>query len=124
MSVRVIGAGIGAQHIGGNPDHYEWRVSYQLVGRISRRRNPPRNTNVICAILRLMSNYRRAFVPGGCWFFTVKLLERHQTLLVDRIATWREAFARLAKAMPSLSTHSSCCPIICVRLFPEDGGRR
>ena len=23
-----------------------------------------------------MSNYRRAFVPGGCWFFTVNLLER------------------------------------------------
>ena len=32
MSVRVIGAGIGAQHIGGNPDHYEWRVSYELDG--------------------------------------------------------------------------------------------
>jgi hypothetical protein len=26
-----------------------------------------------------MPNYRRAFVPGGCWFFTVNLLERRQT---------------------------------------------
>jgi putative transposase len=33
-----------------------------------------------------MSNYRRAFVPGGCWFFTVNLLERRKTLLVDNIA--------------------------------------
>ena len=40
-----------------------------------------------------MSNYRRAFVPGGCWFFTVNLLERPQTLLVDHIATLREAVA-------------------------------
>jgi putative transposase len=40
-----------------------------------------------------MSNYRRAFVPGGCWFFTVNLLERRQTLLVDHIAILREAVA-------------------------------
>jgi putative transposase len=33
-----------------------------------------------------MSNYRRAFVPGRCWFFTVNLLERRRTLLVDHIA--------------------------------------
>ena len=38
-----------------------------------------------------MPNYRRAFVPGGCWFFTVNLLERRKTLLVDHIATLREA---------------------------------
>jgi REP-associated tyrosine transposase len=40
-----------------------------------------------------MSNYRRAFVPGRCWFFTVDLLERQQTLLVDHIAILREAGA-------------------------------
>lgn len=33
MRIRVIGAGIGAQHIGGNPDHYEWRVSYERDGQ-------------------------------------------------------------------------------------------
>jgi hypothetical protein len=33
MSVKVMGVGIGAQYIGGNPDHYEWRVSYQRDGR-------------------------------------------------------------------------------------------
>ncbi len=40
-----------------------------------------------------MPNYRRAFVPGGCWFFTVNLLDRRRTLLVDHIADLREAVA-------------------------------
>ena len=40
-----------------------------------------------------MPNYRRAFVPGGCWFFTVNLLERRGCLLVDHIASLREAVA-------------------------------
>jgi len=40
-----------------------------------------------------MPNYRRAFVPGGCWFFTLNLLDRRQTLLADHIATLREAIA-------------------------------
>ena len=38
-----------------------------------------------------MSNYRRAFVPGGCWFFTVNLLDRRGTLLTDEIEALREA---------------------------------
>jgi putative transposase len=40
-----------------------------------------------------MSNYRRAFVSGGCWFFTGNLLDRRQTLLVDHIAILRDAVA-------------------------------
>jgi putative transposase len=40
-----------------------------------------------------MPNYRRASVLGGCWFFTVNLLERRQTLLVDHIAELRQAVA-------------------------------
>src|SRR6266702_3744254 len=40
------------------------------------------------------ANYRRAFVPGGCWFFTVNLLERRQTLLVDHIDDLRDAVGR------------------------------
>ncbi|WP_249150647.1 hypothetical protein [Bradyrhizobium sp. JYMT SZCCT0180] len=38
-------------------------------------------------------NYRRAFIPGGCWFFTVNLLERRKTVLVDHVAILREAVA-------------------------------
>jgi putative transposase len=41
-----------------------------------------------------MPNYRRAFVPGGCWFFTVNLLERRNTLLVHRIDALRDAMQR------------------------------
>jgi putative transposase len=36
-------------------------------------------------------NYRRAFVPGGCWFFTVNLLDRRTKLLTDHIDRLREA---------------------------------
>jgi putative transposase len=40
-----------------------------------------------------MPNYRRAFIPGGCWFFTVNLLDRRKTLLVDQIELLRGAVA-------------------------------
>ena len=38
-----------------------------------------------------MPNYRRAFVPGGCWFFTVNLLDRRGRLLTDNIEALRDA---------------------------------
>jgi REP-associated tyrosine transposase len=47
-----------------------------------------------------MPNYRRAFVPGGSWFFAVNLLERRQTLLVDHIAILREAVATTRQNHP------------------------
>jgi putative transposase len=47
-----------------------------------------------------MPNYRRAFIPGGCWFFTVNLLERRESLLVDHIADLREAVGRTRQAFP------------------------
>jgi putative transposase len=47
-----------------------------------------------------MPNYRRAFVPGGCWFFTVNLLERRQNLLVDHIEALRSAIAHTRKKYP------------------------
>jgi len=40
-----------------------------------------------------MSNYRRVWVPGGTYFFTVNLLDRRQSLLVDHVANLRRAFA-------------------------------
>ncbi len=27
-----------------------------------------------------MSDYRRSYIPGGCWFFTVNLQNRHSDL--------------------------------------------
>ncbi len=38
-----------------------------------------------------MPNYRRALVPGGCWFFTVNLLDRRCRLLTDNIDALRAA---------------------------------
>jgi len=36
-----------------------------------------------------MPNDRRALIPGGCWFFTVDLLDRRLRLLVGHIAALR-----------------------------------
>jgi putative transposase len=47
-----------------------------------------RRTDVIVGA---MPNYRRAFVPGGCWFFTVNLLDRPRRLLTSHIDALREA---------------------------------
>jgi putative transposase len=47
-----------------------------------------------------MPNYRRAFVPGGCWFFTVNLLERRQSLLVEHIDLLRESVAGTRRKYP------------------------
>ncbi len=33
MTINVIGAGVGRQFINGDPNWYEWRVSYEIDGR-------------------------------------------------------------------------------------------
>jgi Tfp pilus assembly protein PilF len=46
-----------------------------------------------------MQNYRRAFVPGGSWFFTANLLDRRSSLLTDQIDAWsryRQALGAIA----------------------------
>jgi putative transposase len=47
-----------------------------------------------------MPNYRRAFVPGGCWFFTATLLDRRSSLLTEEIETLREATRRTRERHP------------------------
>jgi putative transposase len=47
-----------------------------------------------------MPNYRRAFVSGGCWFFTSNLLDRSRTLLTDHIDALREGTRRAQQAFP------------------------
>jgi putative transposase len=44
-----------------------------------------------------MTSYRRNFVPGGSYFFTVNLADRRQRLLVEHIDLLRSAF-RYARA--------------------------
>jgi putative transposase len=47
-----------------------------------------------------MPRYRRVWVPGGTYFFTVNLLDRRRTLLVDRIDDLRAAFRAAHPARP------------------------
>ncbi len=45
-----------------------------------------------------MPNYVRGCIPGGSFFFTVALLARRRTLLIDHVDLLREAF-RSVKAV-------------------------
>ena len=47
-----------------------------------------------------MPNYRRLFVPGVCWFFTVNLLDRRSSLLTDEIDALREATRQTMRSHP------------------------
>ena len=47
-----------------------------------------------------MPDYRRLFIAGGTYFFTVNLLERKQRLLTDNIVELRSAIARTKRRHP------------------------
>lgn len=47
-----------------------------------------------------MADYRRLFFPGGTNFFTVNLLERQRTLLVDHARELRHAFFWTKRRLP------------------------
>jgi len=47
-----------------------------------------------------MSNYRRNRISGGTYFFTVNLLERKKTLLVDHIDELRHAINKARTRKP------------------------
>ena len=47
-----------------------------------------------------MPNYRHYRVSGGCYFFTVNLLERKNTLLIDRIDLLRESVRVCKRKQP------------------------
>ncbi|HJU30152.1 MAG TPA: transposase [Hyphomicrobiaceae bacterium] len=47
-----------------------------------------------------MPNYRRAFVAGGCWFFTVNLLDRRSQLLVENIHALQQAVFVTRQSLP------------------------
>jgi putative transposase len=48
-----------------------------------------------------MSNYRRAFVPGGTWFFTVNLHQRkNNDLLVHEIDLFRQVVKAVRRRYP------------------------
>ncbi len=47
-----------------------------------------------------MPSYRRYRVPGGCYFFTVNLLQRNQSLLTDHIDSLRESVRQARQRKP------------------------
>ena len=47
-----------------------------------------------------MTNYRRNFIPGGSYFFTVNLAERRLGLLTKHIGSLRAAFRDTRRAHP------------------------
>jgi REP element-mobilizing transposase RayT len=47
-----------------------------------------------------MVRYRRNFVTGGAYFFTVTLADRHSTVLVDHVGALREAFRATRRERP------------------------
>ncbi len=47
-----------------------------------------------------MTGYRRNFVKGGSYFFTVALADRRRRLLVEHIDTLRDAFRRVKAEYP------------------------
>jgi REP-associated tyrosine transposase len=47
-----------------------------------------------------MPEYRRNWVPGGTFFFTVNLRDRRSCLLVTQIDILREAIRRVRSRMP------------------------
>jgi len=55
-----------------------------------------------------MTNYRRFKIPGASYFFTLCLEARGSTLLVDRIADLRSAYALTLRELPVV------CPAIVI----------
>ena len=47
-----------------------------------------------------MANYRRNFLPGGSYFFTVNLADRRRVLLTDHIDLLRAAFRQVRARHP------------------------
>jgi putative transposase len=69
-----------------------------------------------------VSNYRCNFVTGGCYFFTVNLLERQWTLLTDYIDLLRNSVQRIKQLYPFHMGAWAVLPdyLHCVLTLPPD----
>ncbi len=70
-----------------------------------------------------MPNYRRLFIPGGTYFFTVNLLDRRRALLTENIDALRAAYACVTKHHPFETVAICILPehLHCIwRLPPDD----
>ena len=57
-------------------------------------------SEAISGIIVSMVSYRRNFVQGGTYFFTVTPADRRSTILVERIEPLRKAFAVTRQERP------------------------
>lgn len=69
-----------------------------------------------------MPNYRRLYVPGGAYFFTVNLLDRSDDLLVRHIGALRRAWRDTRRALPFETLAVVVLPdhLHCMWRLPED----
>jgi hypothetical protein len=65
-----------------------------------------------------MPDYRRNRVPGGTFFFTVNLLDRHSDLLVSQIDALRNAVSAGARPRAFPHRRLSCFPTTCTACGP------
>ncbi len=71
------------------------RKKCRPVGWVEER-NP---TNPYTTVDQIMQ-YRRATIPGACYFFTVNIAERNKSLLIDHIDELRGAFKKIKQNHP------------------------
>jgi REP element-mobilizing transposase RayT len=64
-----------------------------------------------------MSNYRRNFVAGGCYFFTVNLLERKRTLLTDHIDLLRDSVRRVKRCKADSREQSAVIEVVITKIL-------
>jgi putative transposase len=72
-----------------------------------------------------MVRYRRNFVPGGTFFFTVALADRRSSTLVDKIASLRDAFRLTRRERPFATDAIVVLPDhlhMIMTLAPDDAG--
>jgi len=69
-----------------------------------------------------MVAYRRNYVKGGCYFFTVTLLDRQSTLLIDHIDALRSSFRKVKQRHPFTIDAIVILPehLHCIWTLPEN----
>ena len=68
-----------------------------------------------------MTNYRRLYHQGGCYFFTVNLANRQSKLLTEHIELLKEAFRHVKQHHPFVIDALVVLPnhLHCVLTLPE-----
>ncbi len=79
-----------------------------------------------------MSEYRRYYIKGGTWFFTVNLRNRRSQLLTTQYQMLRHAIIKVKRDRPFEINAWSFCQSICtvsghylkaMMIFPRAGGK-